>query len=350
MIRFVTGNLLQSDAECLVNTVNCEGFMGKGIAYQFKMQYPENNEDYIKACRNKTLRIGTLHHFRENGKIIINFPTKNKWREKSKIEYIEKGLDKLIELIDELDIKSISIPPLGSGNGGLIWAEVKKVIEDKLLNISDKVDVNIYEPSASYSSIPVVEPKLSASALVLMDIKARLRKFDKLRLQKAAYFVDLFSNKRYFNFSAHKFGPYDHAIEIISKNIKEFQKFHGIKDTNEAKRILYNKIISENVNNKLAELDLPIKKACDFVNKFTNDEELECLSTICYLLDKNKSLTEDLIIKKFKLWSEDKANRFSENDILYGIDVLYKNRLIEKDLMNGYILNFDKSYQKEICV
>ena len=99
MFFYTTGDLLQSDAEALVNTVNCEGYMGKGIAYQFKLKFPNNNKDYIKACKSGVLRPGKLHFYREAGKIIINFPTKDKWREKSQIKYIEDGLDSLILLI-----------------------------------------------------------------------------------------------------------------------------------------------------------------------------------------------------------------------------------------------------------
>ena len=99
MISYTSGDLLQSSADALVNTVNCEGYMGKGIAYQFKLRYPENNKDYIKACKNGTLQIGRLHYFRERSKVIINFPTKDKWRAKSKLEYIDKGLDELVKLI-----------------------------------------------------------------------------------------------------------------------------------------------------------------------------------------------------------------------------------------------------------
>ena len=99
--------------------------MGKGIAYQFKLAFPQNYNDYVKACKSGTLRIGTLHYYQENDKIIINFPTKDKWRANSKLEYIEAGLDKLIILIRKLGISSIAIPPLGSGNGGLRWADEK---------------------------------------------------------------------------------------------------------------------------------------------------------------------------------------------------------------------------------
>jgi len=311
--------------------------MGKGIAYQFKLQFPDNNVDYVKACKSGQLKPGKLHYFRERGKIIINFPTKNKWREKSKIEYIETGLDELLILIGSLNIKSIAIPPLGSGNGGLIWTNVKEVIIDKLQAISADVDIYIYEPSKNYSSLPVQEPKLSTSALVLMEIKHQLHQFDKFRLQKAAYFVNVFSHKKYFDFSAYKYGPYDHSIDVISQKIREFQKYHKTQTTEEAKSILYNKIVSESVNNTINDLFMPIQKACNFVNSINDDHELECLSTICFLVEQTGSMTPEDIITGFKNWSEEKAKRFSEEEILNGIQKLYAIGIIEKSLI-GYHL------------
>lgn len=90
MITYTKGNMFESDADCLVNTVNCEGFMGKGIAYQFKVRFPENNKSYIKACKSGELTVGKVHYYVEDGITIVNFPTKDKWRANSKIEYIEK--------------------------------------------------------------------------------------------------------------------------------------------------------------------------------------------------------------------------------------------------------------------
>lgn len=337
MIIYTTGDLLKSEAEALVNTVNCEGYMGKGIAYQFKMQYPENNNDYVKVCRRGELTVGKIHYFKERGKIIINFPTKNKWRANSKIEYIIDGLDELIKLIDQLKIKTIAIPPLGSGNGGLIWNEVKEMIEKKLSVLDKDIQIFIYEPSQNYVSLPTIEPKLSMSALVLMEMKNQLNKFDTLRLQKTAYFMDVFSKNHYFEFKKHKYGPYANSIAIISKNIKEFQKYHNVKNTEEAYKILYNKIISEKVENKLEILKPSIIKATKYVNSIENNHELECLATITFIVDNENGLLEEEIIKKFKNWSEDKANRFSREDILNGIEKLYNQNIIERNL-TGYVV------------
>ena len=337
MIIYTTGDLLKSQAESLVNTVNCEGYMGKGIAYQFKLQYPENNKDYVKACKSGNLKVGNLHYFREKGKLIINFPTKDKWRANSKMEYVADGLNELVKLINLLGIKSISIPPLGSGNGGLIWEEVKQLIEQKLSVISKEIEIYIYEPSKNYISQPTIEPKLSTSALVLMQIKNRLNKFDTLRLQKTAYFLNIFSKQNYFNFKRHKYGPYDNSIAIISRNIKEYQKYHNVKNTEEAYRILYNKIVSDNVETKLSQLNLFIDKAANYVNSIETNHELECLATIVFLISEQKVLSEGEILKYFKEWSADKDNRYSDNDILNGIYKLYNSNIIEKTF-TGYIV------------
>ncbi|MGG7056731.1 type II toxin-antitoxin system antitoxin DNA ADP-ribosyl glycohydrolase DarG [Clostridium tertium] len=338
MIVYTTGDLLKSNAQALVNTVNCEGYMGKGIAYQFKLEYPENNESYIKACKTGALRVGKLHYYTEKGKIVINFPTKDKWRAKSKIEYIELGLDELILLINRLNIKTIAIPPLGSGNGGLIWSEVKQLIEKKLSVISNKVEIIIYEPSQNYISLPVEEPKLSTSGLILMDIKGKLKKFDTLRLQKTAYFINIFSGQNYFKFGKHKYGPYDNAIAIISKNIKEYQKYHNVKNTEEAYSILYKKIVSEKVENKLKDLKPFIKKSTEFVNSISSNHELECLATVTYLIEEKNGLSEYEIISEFKGWSEDKANRYPEIEVIEAINKLYELGIIEKTL-TGYTIS-----------
>lgn len=135
MLIFQTGDLLQSNADALVNAVNCEGCMGKGIARQFKLQFPKNNAEYVKICKSGDLRPGRLYYYKERGKM----------------KYIEDGLNALVLLIDELKIKSVAIPALGSGNGGLPWEEVKRIILQKLRTATPCVAVYIYEPQETQS-------------------------------------------------------------------------------------------------------------------------------------------------------------------------------------------------------
>ena len=338
MINFVTGDLLKSEAQALVNTVNCEGYMGKGIAYQFKQKFPKNNIDYVRVCKTGELKVGKLHYYTENNKIIINFPTKDKWRANSKIEYIEDGLDELVKLITNLNIKSIAIPPLGSGNGGLIWSEVKEIIISKLSVFDENVQIFLYEPSKNYEQRVVSEPKMSPSALVLLEIKRNLDKFDTTRLQKTAFFIDVFSNQNYFNFKKYRYGPYDYNIAIISKKIKEFQNYYCISDVEDVYKAMYNKMVSDKVEIKMKTLEPFIKEASGFVNKVKTNHELECLSTIAFLIDKKSTISTEEIISQFKLWSEDKAKRFSDDEILRGIENLRNNNIIEENMI-GFSIN-----------
>lgn len=146
MIAFVKGDILKTESEAIVNPVNCEGYMGKGLALQVKLLYPKTFHDYSEACQEGQLKIGQVHCFKENNKVIINFPTKDKWRAKSKLSYITDGLPALINLIQKLNIKSIAIPPLGCGLGGLKWDNVKQVLLEHLEPVSNKLDIFIYEP------------------------------------------------------------------------------------------------------------------------------------------------------------------------------------------------------------
>lgn len=156
MIRFAHGNLLDADADALVNTVNIVGVMGKGIALMFKERFPENYEAYAAACKREELAVGRMFVTQspepKGPRWIINFPTKAHWRNPSKLEWIESGLQDLRRVVEEKRIKSIAIPPLGSGNGGLSWHDVRPIIEASLSDLHD-VDIIIYEPTAAYQNV-----------------------------------------------------------------------------------------------------------------------------------------------------------------------------------------------------
>lgn len=150
MIEFRTGDILKADAEALVNTVNCVGIMGRGIALQFKNAFPDNFKAYAAACAREEVRPGRMFVFETgyvgNPKYIINFPTKRHWRTKSELSYIEDGLAALIEEVRWRGIRSIAVPPLGCGNGGLEWSEVEPLIRRAFEAVSD-VRVLVYEPN-----------------------------------------------------------------------------------------------------------------------------------------------------------------------------------------------------------
>ena len=333
--------MFDSNADCLVNTVNCEGFMGKGIAYQFKLKFPENNKSYIKACKSGALTVGKVHYYVEDGITIVNFPTKDRWRENSKIEYIETGMDYFIELLPKLGVKRIAIPPLGCGNGGLCWADVKKIIEEKTEKLVDQYDFIIFEPSNSYKAIPKKPPQINVSGLVLLDIRLHLQKFNSIRLQKAGYFVNLFSGEEYFKFARGKYGPYSHSIDVVARNIKEYQTYYGINNSQATFEQVYQVICSEKVDSKFNKLHIAVKKAAEYMNDIQTDKKLEGIATVLYLVQTGSSQNRNQLIENFKNWSEDKANRFSTQYISKCISYLEDTLMISPDICGNYELTID---------
>ena len=336
MIEFVTGNIFESGADCLINTVNCEGFMGKGIAYQFKMRFPQNNLDYVKACKSGKLRIGIIHYYKEDGLWVVNFPTKDKWRENSKIDYIEKGLDQLLKFIIEYNPKVIAIPPLGCGNGGLEWYVVKNIIIEKLKNIEQEYTFLVYEPSVSYKAISKQAPAISVSGLALLQIRVHLKKFNALRLQKAGYFTNYFLEEEYFKFDKWKCGPYSHAIDIVARSLNEYQKYYGLTNSEDTYEQAYKVICSKKTEEKLEKLMPAIEKATAYINQISTDKKLEGISTVLFIIQKNHQILQEDIIRLFREWSEDKAKRFSENYMIECIDYLDQTGIIAKDIWGSY--------------
>lgn len=338
MVEYVKGNMFECNADCLVNTVNCEGYMGKGVAYQFKMKFPENNKAYVKACKTGELTVGKVHCYVEEGITIINFPTKNKWRENSKIEYIEKGMNAFIEMLPELGVRKIAIPPLGCGNGGLIWTEVKNIIENKIAGFSDKYDFVIFEPSASYKAIPKKPPQISVSGLVLLDIRLNLKKFNGIRMQKAGYFVNYFMGEEYFKFDKWKYGPYSHSIDVVARSIKEYQEYYSIDNSQTTFEQVYRIICSEKVDSKFNKLHIAVKKSTEYINAIETDKKLEGIATVLFLVQNGEAKSSRQIVNEFKNWSQDKAKRFSEQYILECIDYLEKTSIISLDICDNYEL------------
>jgi O-acetyl-ADP-ribose deacetylase (regulator of RNase III) len=146
MITFVQGNLFDSAAQVLTNTVNCVGVMGKGIALEFKGRYPAMFTEYRSRCERGEVRPGQPYLWEDDRVQILNFPTKRDWRESSRLEDIDQGLQYLVRHYQDMGIQSIALPPLGCGNGGLRWNDVRSLIETHLGALED-LDVYVYEPA-----------------------------------------------------------------------------------------------------------------------------------------------------------------------------------------------------------
>ena len=145
MIKIKTGNIFETECSTIVNAVNCVGVMGKGIALEFKKRYPDMFNEYVKLCRDGQVEPNKPYvYFDKSGIKILNFPTKNHWRTKSKLSYIVDGLDWFVENYLGYGIESIAFPALGCGNGGLSWKEVYSTMNEKLKPLP--IYIEIYSP------------------------------------------------------------------------------------------------------------------------------------------------------------------------------------------------------------
>lgn len=219
MIRNATGNLLQVDADALVNTVNCDGFMGKGIALQFKQAWPENFIAYAKACRTEEVRPGQMFIWETgrmvNPRYIINFPTKRRWRGKALIEDIRSGLRALVADVRRLGIHSIAVPPLGCGNGGLDWQDVRPLIESAFAELPD-TQVQLFgplgAPEAKAMPVNTPRPAITISRALFVKVMHQYEslsyRLTLLEIQKLMYFPQEAGEPLRLRFEAGLYGPY----------------------------------------------------------------------------------------------------------------------------------------------
>ncbi|WP_192347630.1 macro domain-containing protein [Algoriphagus sp. Y33] len=325
MITYLTGNILDSKAEALVNTVNTVGVMGKGIALQFKKAYPNNFKAYNLACKTDQVKVGKLFVTKEANisggeKFIINFPTKKDWRKPSEYEYIENGLQDLINVINTYNINSIAIPPLGAGNGGLEWEKVKTIIA-KYLNGVD-IEVFVYEPSS------FIKEKLKKERVKLTDARALLLYvlYDLVRngeyvsefsSEKVAYFLQRFGAKKFFKltYEPNFYGPYSSKVRFLLNTLNGSYVM-GYSDMSK-KPFDPLTLVSdgfEEVNNYIEnrpELKVIATRTIEFLNGFYSDFALELLSSIDFISQKENSLNREIITEKLDTWSDRKRSMFS---------------------------------------
>jgi O-acetyl-ADP-ribose deacetylase (regulator of RNase III) len=173
MLRFMSGDLFESKAETLVNTVNCVGIMGKGVALAFKQRYPEMYEKYRLQCDRDEIQLGILTLYTDTKPWIINFPTKHHWRSHSRLKSIEAGLEYLVQHYREWGITSLAMPALGCGHGGLDWRDVRPLIE-RYLGQLDDVEIEVYEPGSGASLPGEIPSEASASLAYQTDLFGEL--------------------------------------------------------------------------------------------------------------------------------------------------------------------------------
>lgn len=344
MIKYIQGNLLESKAEALVNTVNTVGVMGKGIALQFKNQFPNNFKLYTKACKEKSFTIGSLLITEEDSLLggkhtIINFPTKTDWRKPSEYSYIETGVIELAKQIKQRNIKSIAIPPIGAGNGGLDWNKVKLVIEKYLVNID--CDIQIYEPNATIQEAMKKERvKLTPARAMLLSILFDMVKsgefVSEFAAEKITYFLQRFGAGDIFKlaFQPNFYGPYSGKVKHVlyylngsyitgysSKDKKPFEELGLMMDAEEE--------VNEYLNTKENEANRVIlEKTKSFLFGYYSPFGLELLSTVDFIMRENKVNSIEEISKHLQSWSKRKHTMFNNPKFLsIAVNNLQKNLL-----------------------
>lgn len=305
MIRYTRGNLLEAEAQALVNTVNTVGVMGKGIALQFKEAFRENYRLYVAACKRGELRVGRMFVTERPGlagpRWIINFPTKEHWRGRTKIEWIERGLEDLRAVILERDIRSIAVPPLGCGNGGLDWKDVKPRIANALGDLPE-LEVIVYEPTRRYQNVAKrsgVETLTPARALIadlvrrywILGIACSM-----LEIQKLAWFLEQEIQARGLpdvldlRFQADRYGPYADRLRHLLDSLdgSYLRSEVRVPDAGPADLIAFNDSKKERValylGTEAAEYVPALEATTRTIDGFESPLGMELLATVDWLI------------------------------------------------------------------
>jgi O-acetyl-ADP-ribose deacetylase (regulator of RNase III) len=331
MIHYKTGNLLEAGADALVNTVNSVGVMGKGIALQFKQAFPENYEKYRLACEHGEVGPGRMFVFATGNlmgpRFIINFPTKRHWKGKSSIEDVESGLDDLLRVIRQNGIKSIAVPPLGCGNGGLNWSTVRKIIEAKLGRL-ESVDVLVYEPSGAPANrdmkIATKEPNMTRGRAALLGIFSKYLipgyELTMLEIQKLAYFLQESGEPLRLQFVKEKYGPYAETLHHVLQRI-EGHFIHGYGDRSRDASV---EIVPSAVERAMGVLEMEYPETLEradrveaLIEGFETPFGLELLSTVHWVTKETpvtrKNLSET--VSQVHSWNQRKSEIFTSAQI-----------------------------------
>ena len=320
MIRFTSGNILDAEVDALVNTVNCVGIMGRGIALQFKHAFPENFRAYEAACQRKAVEPGRMFVF-DTGELtlpryIINFPTKRHWRGKSRMEDIDTGLLALVAEIRARGIRSIAVPPLGSGLGGLDWAEVRPRIEAALSDMPG-VDVVVYEPSGappdSRPNRSTAVPKMTAGRAALVSLMSRYLgglldpTVSLLEVHKMMYFLQQAGEPLKLRYVQAPYGPYAENLRHVLRDI-EGHLVSGYADGGDApdKQLAIVPGAGEQADRFLAEhhaTQARLERVARLVDGFETAFGLELLSTVHWVMTERHAEDEQAIERETYDWN-----------------------------------------------
>jgi O-acetyl-ADP-ribose deacetylase (regulator of RNase III) len=326
MIHDATGNLLEADTEALVNTVNCVGFMGKGIALQFKQAWPDNFEAYAKASKAGEVRPGRMFIWETgrmlNPKFIINFPTKRHWRGKSRIEDIKSGLGALVSEIRRLVIHSVAVPPLGCGNGGLNWKDVRPLIDAAFVGLPD-VEVSLYSPQGApgAKAMPVntAKPNMTPSRALFIKLMHQYGTLSYrrtlLEIQKLGYFLQESGEPLRLRFEAGIYGPYAGNLNKVLELLEgHYIRGYGYSQKPDTEIELLPGAVDEADTFLTSHSDSVIRLArvAELIEGFETPYGMELLSTVHWVCTHGdpKATDAEAAIRSVQSWNDRKREMF----------------------------------------
>lgn len=314
MFRALIGDLFESGAQTLVNTVNCVGVMGKGVALEFKKRFPSMFDDYLLRCERKEVRLGEPYCYKDlYGTSIINFPTKDHWRSPSRIQAIERGLDFLVQHLQEWNVTSLALPPLGCGNGGLDWSEVGPLIYRKLHGLS--IDVEVYAPYGtpksqlnseflgSPSQIRLEDEgrrsgKLNPDWVALVEVLRELERqpyasaVGRTTFQKICYVITEMGVPTGFEFGKGSYGPFSGDVK---RALHEFANRNWLQEAQLGRMIAlrvgpeYERTRAR-YEEQIKKYERKINKTVDLFSRIKSTEQAEEVVTVLYASRQLKQL------------------------------------------------------------
>jgi O-acetyl-ADP-ribose deacetylase (regulator of RNase III)/uncharacterized protein YwgA len=339
MFKALIGDLFESKAQALVNTINRVGVMGKGVALEFKKRFPANFEDYAKRCERRQIRLGEPYPFCDpSGRLIVNFPTKDHWRSPAKLSDIERGLDHFVQHFEEWGIKSIAFPPLGCGNGGLEWSEVGPLMYRKLHHLP--IDIEVYAPygtpkhelTIDYLSSPSQmtlegkgrkHEKMNPEWIVLMEVLRELEQqpyanpVGRTIFQKICYVVTEMGVATGFQFGKGSYGPFADEVKAA---LHDFANRNWLQEQQLGRMMAFHvgqqyERDRAKFRDEIGRHERRIAKTVDLFSRIKNTEQAEQVVTVLYAsrqlkqANPGREVTEqellDYILEWKKSWRTD---------------------------------------------
>jgi O-acetyl-ADP-ribose deacetylase (regulator of RNase III) len=345
VIELTQGDILKADAEALVNTVNCVGIMGRGIALQFRKTFPENFKAYEAACKANQVQPGKMFVYDlnrlYNPRFIINFPTKRHWKGKSRLEDIKSGLADLIDFVQQQQIRSIAVPPLGCGLGGLNWEEVRPLIIESFQS-APEVAVLLFEPAGAPQATAMLReskvPNMTVGRAALIGLMRRYLTavldpdITLLEVHKLMYFMQEAGEPLRLNYQKALYGPYAENLRHVLSHIEgHFISGYGDAEDRPDKPLELKPHASEQAEIFLTKHKLTrqrFDRVADLIKGFETTFGMELLSTVHWVATREKATTAEEAVTKIYAWNARKR-MFEDRHIHLTWERLHKAGWIE---------------------